>query len=358
MKIVSFIKCLVRTQELTQQELEFFIFRITISLVNCKEYVEDSFSGRTLQDIDFASRDTDKKLFHWQTKIMQLEKILALWSWERGQRLSKQLEANTALLKTLALKTTTSQATNNLEAQSIFQSQFPRTPNKSYPGPEDYEFTDQKSDPSKVDSPIKMAPNAVQHSSLKRYGDGDTKNYEQLQSLKTPSLGKMGSFGTNPFQSDINDKYFGVGELLQMSQLKNKIQNPAVREAELRPKILSKFKNLDKENQQAILKKMEEEMSKKFKEDLKSIRSPMLFKKYQLLESGVKSSKFVSGREGTELYESELVTRANTKYRKEGNQLPVVVETVRKDVRKQSLFQQPGDQYLNIQGMESTRGWR
>ena len=138
-----------------------------------------------------------------------------------------------------------------------------------------------------------------------------------------------------------------------MSQLKNKIQNPAVREAELRPKILSKFKNLDKENQQAILKKMEEEMSKKFKEDLKSIRSPMLFKKYQLLESGVKSSKFVSGREGTELYESELVTRANTKYRKEGNQLPVVVETVRKDVRKQSLFQQPGDQYLNIQGMES-----
>jgi hypothetical protein len=25
-----------------------------------------------------------------------------------------------------------------------------------------------------------MAPNAVQHSSLKRYGDGDTKNYEQL----------------------------------------------------------------------------------------------------------------------------------------------------------------------------------
>jgi hypothetical protein len=79
----------VRTQELTQQELEFFIFRITISLVNCKEYVEDSFSGRTLQDIDFASRDTDKKLFHWQTKIMQLEKILALWSWERGQRLSK-----------------------------------------------------------------------------------------------------------------------------------------------------------------------------------------------------------------------------------------------------------------------------
>ena len=131
MKIVSFIKELIRAQDFSAKDLSFFIYRICISLVNCKEYTIDSFIGRSLADIDFAKCDLEKgAVYPWQKSIIHLERILALWSWEREQRFSKHVESGTALLKTFAHRAH-SPNTKGRARGSIFQSSYIHTPPKA-----------------------------------------------------------------------------------------------------------------------------------------------------------------------------------------------------------------------------------
>lgn len=349
MKIVSFIKQLIQHHNPPKKELEFFIYRICISLVNCKEYTIDSFSGRVLGDIDFTECDINAKhLFPWQRNIIHLERILALWSWERKERFSKHVEAGTALLRTFARKTHSTN-TQGYERASVFQSSYMKTPKKirnrtadnNTPEGQSNVVTDMVS-PDR--SPLRIVPQEPQQSSLRRMGESELKATD-FGPTKTPSLGKqmnnIGSFGTLPFNSEVG-KQFGIGQLLLMSQTKDVKVNPNVREAQLRPEIFSKFNSMDKESQRMILSKMKNVMNEQFKQDLRQIRSPMLKKKYQLLESGIKLRQ--SGM-NENLLKSELVTRAGTKERPEV--LPTVMETNRKNNRRQSLLD--GNGFVNIE---------
>ena len=45
MNIVSLIKVVTSAGGLTTRVLEFFVYRMSISLVKCNEFVEDSFDG-------------------------------------------------------------------------------------------------------------------------------------------------------------------------------------------------------------------------------------------------------------------------------------------------------------------------
>ena len=106
MNIVSLIKVVIQASGLLQRNIEFFVYRLSISLVKCHEYVEDSFDGRTLKDIDFskAPPSSYSKIFNWQRNLIKLDKVLALWAMERKNRFTKNVEAVSTQLSTFALR--------------------------------------------------------------------------------------------------------------------------------------------------------------------------------------------------------------------------------------------------------------
>lgn len=67
MKVVSFIKVIFDSRNYSQEVLNFFAHRLSVSLVKCNEFVEDSFDGRTLKDIDFSrvNPESYQKIFTW-----------------------------------------------------------------------------------------------------------------------------------------------------------------------------------------------------------------------------------------------------------------------------------------------------
>jgi hypothetical protein len=130
--------------------------------------------------------------------------------------------------------------------------------------------------------------------------------------------------------------------LLYSTQERLRKPEPAVREAQLRPTFLEKFKNMDQEDQQAILEKMRRCMNERTNNELKSIRSPMLKAKYDLLESQIKTrptSKFANrvalNNSSENLVESELITRAQTKKKGDNDgMIAAVMQTDRKNIRR------------------------
>lgn len=98
MNIVSLIKVVTSAGGLNPKDLEFFVYRMSISLVKCNEFVEDSFDGRTLKDIDFSKvlPSSFSKIFPWQRNLNKLDNVLAMWAIERKSRFTKNVEAISA----------------------------------------------------------------------------------------------------------------------------------------------------------------------------------------------------------------------------------------------------------------------